>query len=181
MIIADLFSLDADEVKKIWSKNKQGLMSGKETTKDFIERLRKELNFPRRTEELLSDWLENYKVKARGVDWELMDFIEKLNRKYKVYLLTDTLDIHDNYNKTRNIYSKFHKVFKSYEGGFVKPDKAAFLNFFKKANVRPEECVFVDDLEKNIITAREVGIEGIVYKNTKQMKNELEERIIDMV
>jgi FMN phosphatase YigB (HAD superfamily) len=40
----------------------------------------------------------------------------------------------------------------------------------------PDECVFVDDSQRNIQSAEAVGLNGIVFKNLEQMKKEFREK-----
>ena len=41
------------------------------------------------------------------------------------------------------------------------------------AEVNPDNSIFIDDLEENIIGANKVGIKGIRYKNTIELLKEL--------
>ena len=41
-------------------------------------------------------------------------------------------------------------------------------------NIRPEETLFIDDFEGNIRRAQESGIDGIVFKDAVQLREELE-------
>ena len=43
----------------------------------------------------------------------------------------------------------------------------------EKLNCKPNEVIFIDDKEKNVIGAKSLGINGIVYKN-----NEIREKVI---
>lgn len=44
----------------------------------------------------------------------------------------------------------------------------------EKINAKPEECVFVDDLQVNIDVANELGIKGVLYTNINQLKEDFE-------
>ena len=41
------------------------------------------------------------------------------------------------------------------------------------ASAKPQECLFIDDLIENIQAAELVGIKGIHFKSSRQLKNEL--------
>ena len=43
-----------------------------------------------------------------------------------------------------------------------------------RLGVETSECVFIDDLERHLDGAREVGMQGIRYENLTQMKSELQ-------
>lgn len=168
-----MFTLPYDKACEIWKENKEPLIIGRKNSRQFLKKLKKLLQCNLTVNQLLMAWKAQYKKETASINLELINFIELLKEKYNLYLFTDTIDIHDKYNSQRNIYNKFTKVFKSYKEKLKKPDKEAYLNVLNKINAKPNECVFIDDLEKNVRAAVRVGVKGIVYKNFKQLKNEL--------
>ncbi len=54
--------------------------------------------------------------------------------------------------------------------GVRKPDKRIYHIALKQAQVKPEEALLIDDLPINIISAMEIGMEGIVYINPSQLR-----------
>ena len=63
--------------------------------------------------------------------------------------------------------------FVSYELKCLKPDVKIYQKMIEKLNCKPNEVIFIDDKEKNVIGAKSLGINGIVYKN-----NEIREKVI---
>ena len=61
----------------------------------------------------------------------------------------------------------------SYRDKIIKPDRAIYELITKRYDLIPGECVFIDDTEKNIIAAREFGMNGIVFKTYEQVEDEL--------
>lgn len=61
----------------------------------------------------------------------------------------------------------------SYEEKLIKPEEAIYRLLLKRYDLKAEECVFFDDVEKNVIVARNIGIHGIVFQNKEQAMNEL--------
>ena len=55
-------------------------------------------------------------------------------------------------------------IWVSCERGLIKPDRWAFEDMFSMFNLKPQECFFIDDTEKNILAARECGMDGFVYR-----------------
>lgn len=47
--------------------------------------------------------------------------------------------------------------------GLVKPDKAIFRHLLCEFDLRPEDCIFIDDSSVNILGAKEVGIDGYLF------------------
>ncbi len=46
----------------------------------------------------------------------------------------------------------------SCELGVMKPEKAFFERALEKLGLAAEECLFIDDLEKNVVSARSFGM-----------------------
>jgi HAD superfamily hydrolase (TIGR01509 family) len=44
----------------------------------------------------------------------------------------------------------------------------------EKLNIKPEECVFIDDHEENLVPARQLGMHTILFQSITQMKRDLE-------
>ncbi|MFH1588972.1 MAG: HAD family phosphatase [archaeon] len=63
-------------------------------------------------------------------------------------------------------------VFSCFEG-IAKPEEAIYRTALKRLKVKPEEAVFIDDKPHFIEGAKKIGLQGIVYKNTDQLKQEL--------
>lgn len=55
----------------------------------------------------------------------------------------------------------------------VKPDSRIYAHLLDKYKLVPEECFFIDDLEKNIAGAKKCGIDGIVFPGDFQVVKEL--------
>lgn len=60
----------------------------------------------------------------------------------------------------------------------VKPNKEIYQILLTRYNLKPETCVFIDDVDANIATAIELGIHGIVFKNPEQLEQDLR-KVID--
>lgn len=67
----------------------------------------------------------------------------------------------------------------SYEVGRVKPDPEIYRLLLEKYDLKPQECVFIDDMPQNIEMAKSLGINGIVYKNYEQVQDELHSLLIN--
>ena len=70
------------------------------------------------------------------------------------------------------IHKNFDNIYKSFSIGHKKPNKEAFLHVLEKIGAKPEECVFVDDLQINIDAANELGINSVLYTNLDQLKKD---------
>lgn len=62
------------------------------------------------------------------------------------------------------------KRFLSYEMGMIKPDIEIYQTVLKKLKAKPEEVLFIDDLEVNVKAAQKLGINAIVFKENTIVK-----------
>lgn len=98
---------------------------------------------------------------------ERVSLLKALRKDYKLYLLSNTNSIHfkvvEEIFKTdsgeESFTSLFDRVFLSYEMGLKKPDKRIYEKVVQEIGAKPEQCLFFDDLEENLIAAKEVGLE----------------------
>jgi putative hydrolase of the HAD superfamily len=72
--------------------------------------------------------------------------------------------------------SQFDQLTWSCELGVVKPDPAIYLHTIKKLNVKPEQALFIDNLQKNIAGAEEVGLRAALFENVEQLQSDLARR-----
>jgi len=59
--------------------------------------------------------------------------------------------------------------------GQVKPGEEIFHSFLTRFGLQADNCIFIDDNPANIETASHVGFTGLLFRNPKQLRSELEE------
>ena len=100
--------------------------------------------------------------------------IKTLKENYKVVLLSNQLeDWLEEVIKEKELDKVFDVIVTSYTSKIAKPDIMIFKETVEKLEVKPEECIYVDDLEKNIPPAKKLGMKTILFKNNKQLINDL--------
>lgn len=58
--------------------------------------------------------------------------------------------------------------------GMVKPQPQIYRYLLNRFQLQPEECIFIDDSERNVAGAETVGITGIVFRNdVEQLRQRL--------
>ncbi|HTB49325.1 MAG TPA: HAD-IA family hydrolase [Verrucomicrobiae bacterium] len=107
---------------------------------------------------------------------ELLGYIrEALKPKYKIGLLSNV-----GTNRLGSIFvdndiALFDVILLSHELGIIKPDPRSYETMALKLGIALEDCVFVDDLERNVNGARSAGMQAVRYHDFEQMKADLEE------
>ena len=64
----------------------------------------------------------------------------------------------------------------------LKPNEDIYIALFEKFNLHPEECFFVDDSERNILTGRKLGMDGYVFdwNHLEGLKSELRNKNVNI-
>lgn len=62
----------------------------------------------------------------------------------------------------------FDELVISGEVGMRKPSPAIYLLAADRAGVPPEACAFVDDLERNVEVARQLGMHGVLHREAER-------------
>ena len=106
---------------------------------------------------------------------ERVVLIDKLKSKYKLFLLSNTNEIHytnfSAYMKNkfrRDLFSDvFDKTYVSHKVHMRKPDAEIFELALNENNLKREETIFIDDSIQHIEGARKVGLNAIFLEKGK--------------
>lgn len=164
--LAVIFKVPVEKAVQIWNDHKTSVITGKETPKNFLARMKSEHGFEFDIEEGIAYWEEQNIIDQSRIDWELLDFIGRLKQKYQVHILTDQIQLKNGASAwIDKVDTQFHTIFRSYEEGYRKPFPEAYLNLLTKiqATNDPGSVIFIDDSQSNIEAANELGIHGILY------------------
>lgn len=99
----------------------------------------------------------------------MADFFRSLRPHYQTAILSNSF-----VGARREEQQRYHfdemcdLIIYTHEEGIAKPDPRIFELACERLGVQPAEMVFVDDVEANIVAAREAGIHAILFKETHQ-------------
>lgn len=65
----------------------------------------------------------------------------------------------------------------SYQEQMIKPSPEIYRLLCSRYGLKPEECVFIDDMPVNVEAAKEQGMRGILFRSLEQAKKELNEML----
>ena len=113
-----------------------------------------------------------------GIDPDKVEDLRKLSKKYHLFLLSNTNEIHfRRYSeeikrnlKTSDFYSLFVKEYYSYKLKMRKPDLSIFKFVIKDSKLDPNGTLFVDDSNENLIAAATLGIQTFLIQNNDSWK-----------
>ena len=104
-------------------------------------------------------------------------WIEELQQRgYKVYYLSNYSDylIHQNPDALDFTQLMDGGVFSCYVK-LIKPDLAIYDTICKRYELKPQECLFIDDKPINVIAAKEFGMHAIRFENYEKTRPVIEE------
>ena len=105
---------------------------------------------------------------------EIFKLAKKLKNKYSTFLLSDNFkDMTKVIRRKIRLDNYFDFVIFSNEIGLVKRKDKIYKITIEKLGCRPNECIIIDDKKENIKRARKLGVNGILFRNIKQVKKEL--------
>ena len=78
--------------------------------------------------------------------------------------------------KTYPLLRHFHGTVLSYEVRALKPSPAIYREAIARAECRPEECFFTDDIADYVAGAKREGIDAVQFESRAQIERELRAR-----
>ncbi len=150
----------ANDAMKAWSLD---MLSAEEFMAQMVE-------VSGETEKFIRDMLFRNRP-----DEALFGFIRTQKEHYRIGMLSNIQT-----GRLEHIFSDeqlalFDDLALSFEIGIAKPDPNAFLVAADRLGVLPEECMFVDDQEKNVVAARAQGMTAIVYSGFRQFEADVKD------
>ena len=114
-------------------------------------------------------WTENQKPKEN-----MLKLLQSLKKNYRLAALTTISKDWLEYKRKRfNLDSYFELIVSSGYSGFVKPDKRAYDLVLKALSEDPANCLFIDDLERNLPPAKKLGMKTILFSTQENLEKEL--------
>ncbi|WP_117190382.1 HAD-IA family hydrolase [Rhizobium terrae] len=104
-----------------------------------------------------------------------IDFVRRLRQSYRVVCLSNNQAIHWRYI-SENILGEgfFDHAYLSQDMGLEKPDEMIFRHVFEAERCDEKEVFFIDDIEENVIAARQVGWQHcMVHRDPVETANAL--------
>jgi putative hydrolase of the HAD superfamily len=146
---------------------------GKVAPKEFRNKVREILNYKNATDTQID---EAWYAMILDIPAKRVEAVKRLTKNHKVFLFSNTNQIHiDNLlNEFKAAHgfdfpTLFETAFYSHEIHERKPDLSSFEKVIKLSGVNPQETLFVDDLEKNIIGAENAGLKTLWLKQGMEM------------
>ena len=142
-------------------------ITGKLPKQKIIEILSK--NFGIDSKKLKKFYLNSYKKNFKQ-NKELFNKLFKLKKQgYKVAVLSDQWFLSKEALMPEKLYKNFDEIMVSCDVEIRKPNKKIYQLAVKKLNFSPKEILFIDNQKWNILPAKKLGMNTILFKNNKQL------------
>ena len=73
-----------------------------------------------------------------------------------------------------DLWSLFDPIVTSYGEGVAKPDPEIYQRLLQKLDVPAEQCLFIDDIERNLLPAQQLGMKTILFTSDLNLENAIE-------
>lgn len=167
----DLFKFLFDRDRGLVNPYEEGLMS----SVDFFAKLREKYKLELEFDEFQDIWNIIFQE-----DPEVNNTIMYLkNKGYPVFLLSNTNELHFSYIMERYpIVHSLDEWILSYEVGAKKPKQKIYDAIFEKTDTVRNEVLYIDDVPEYVDAAKMYGLQGLHFKNAKDVWELLKENSI---
>ena len=94
----------------------------------------------------------------------LLNQLEPLSKKYNLYILSDIfIDFIPYFLKKHDAEKYFSGKIESCHAWYEKPNDEIYQALLSTYSLNPEESIFFDDRERNIVWAKRNGIHAVLY------------------
>mgnify|MGYP001608785914 CR=1 FL=1 len=175
-LIAKEFGISSDQWIDSLGKDYEGIITGDISEKEFLTLLSR--TFDKKPSFVKNLFLKPYKFNFRP-NIPLYSFALKLKKKgYKIAILSDQHYFSKQVLMSRKLINPFDPVIISCDVGMRKPNPKIYSLTLKKLGLKPQECVFIDNQEWNLVPARKFGIQTILFKSNKQLFKQLFKQLL---
>jgi putative hydrolase of the HAD superfamily len=106
---------------------------------------------------------------------ELIAYFQSLRPRYRTALLSNSFVGARREEEARFGFAAMTDlIVYSHEEGMSKPDRRIYERTWQRLGVQPQEMIFLDDVEPNILAARECGVHAILFENNTKAIAEIE-------
>jgi len=147
---------------------------GKISEEKFIERMLEILNY-----KIDSETFCKYYAGIFQKNDDVIALLPRLKKNYKLILLSNTDPIHKKYGwEHYDFLQYFDNLIVSHEAGAVKPEEKIYRAVENASGAPSEEHIFIDDIEKYVLAAKNLGWDGIHFASYSNLINELNSKNI---
>lgn len=170
---SEQFTISYDDMEKGWNATHDQFFRGHMTEEEFW------------TLFLRAAQAEKIDVDAATRLWrkyqkpieQMFSLLEKLKRHYRLAVLTNIPKEWIDFKRAKyKLDNYFESIVSSGYVGVCKPDPKIYDILMKKLSVPPAACIFIDDQERNLVPARQLGMQTVLFTGQAVLEAKLRER-----
>ena len=154
------------------SPGKEGylLRVGKLSNEEFWKIVSEKLSIgPDKISKIRKMWRSSYKPNKR-----MKELVKNLRKKYKVVAFSNTMKERMDYlDKKYDVLKDFDNFVFSFDHGMTKRNPVFFKKLLEIIKADVEDCLFIDDKEIYLETAKSLGMRTILFKDYENLVEEL--------
>lgn len=165
--VCDLFGITTEKFRAVYFKHNTVMNDGDMTYDELWTIFAQEIGQPEKTADLLK-LIREWPVHRKNEN--VLALAEKLKTAgYKVGMLSNNNLANREIMLKGGLDKIFDPLLVSSAIKASKPWPEAFKIFAEKIGCPPAEIIFIDDAERNVLAARELGFAGIVFRNYESL------------
>ncbi len=153
-----------------------GILKGEDSIEKFLKDIKKKFSLE---VNIIERWKKVY-VDSMLINNEVINIINRLKKNYIISSLSNTSKLHAEINRKRGVFSYFEPALNSCDLGLIKPEKEIYNLMLDRLNLKPEQCIFIDDREPHIDSAKKLGFKTILFKDSQQFLSDLNKNNIKL-
>lgn len=164
-LLLDIGARD-DQIKEIFQLYMQRFMKGEISEAEYWNELRANYGF------VIDDSISEEFKKWSGLvaNQEILALVDEVkNKGWQTAILSNVIEPTYNVLKDAGFYDKFDMVIASCKEGLAKPDQKIYELALERARASPEESIFIDDKQRNLDPAHEMGFKTVLASSPVQV------------
>jgi putative hydrolase of the HAD superfamily len=161
--------LDQEQFFSFFKTHTKNLATGKMKMAELGKRAQETFHFQA---DFVDTWLASHR-QVEKTNQLLLTVARKLKRTYTVGIISNVEDISAKLDRESGVYNFFSPIIFSCECGLEKPMPEIYQLALSQVGGQAEECLMIDDREKNLIPAKELGMQTILFQNNEQLLQEM--------
>jgi len=159
-----------DQKREIFRTYMRRLMKGQISEAEFWQGLKHNYGFATK-DDMSQEFLKWSGLRANPDILALAD--EARGKGLHVGLITNMIEPSYVVLKRAGHFKPFDDVVASCDVGFVKPEREIYQIALDRFNVSPQESIFIDDKQRNLDPAGQMGFTTILAQNSRQIVSDL--------
>jgi HAD superfamily hydrolase (TIGR01509 family) len=130
--------------------------------------------------DMTEDEFWKYWFKSEKPNEVIIQFARELHEEKNIKMIV----LSNNFRERADYYGNYpwlheviYKAYFSSRTGLIKPDLKAWTLILEENNLAPEECLYIDDQEKNTNAANSLGIESHLYTTDDDLMTFIKNKI----